>query len=141
MGELTLSPRVTVIFDGTCGFCTRQVRFLHKLDRHHRLASKPCQHVKHDPTYGLENVDCGAMAWAISDDGRREAGAQAFTLVASVLLDSQWPLRIGRFPGIRQALALGYWIIARNRYRFPGDVPPISDGSCRADADERPRGS
>lgn len=134
MGELKLLPRVTVIFDGTCGFCTRQVRYLHKLDRHKRLVSKPCQSVKDDPAYGLEDADCGAMAWAITDDGRREGGAQAFTLVASVLLDRQWPVQAGHLPGIRQMLDLGYRIIARNRYRFPGDVPPISDGNCRVDA-------
>lgn len=135
MGQLVGSSRVTIIFDGTCGFCTRQVRYLHKLDRHNRLSSQPCQFVKHDPFYQLEDADCGAMAWAISDDGRREGGAQAFTLVASILLDSEWPVRVGRLPGIRQVLNLGYQIIARNRYRLPGDVPPIPGGSCRVDAD------
>jgi len=121
-------PRVTLIFDGACGFCTRQVRYIHKLDKHNRVTSEVCQFVRHDPQYGLGDADCGAMAWAITDDGRRVGGAQAFTQVASVMLGEQWPVTIGRLPVIRQALNLGYRLIAKNRYRFPGDTPPIEGG-------------
>ena len=135
MGQFMGSSGVTIVFDGTCGFCTRQVRYLHKLDKHNRLSSHPCQIVKHDPLYRLEDADCGAMVWAICEDGRREGGAQAFTLVVSTLIDREWPVRVGRLPGVRQVLNLGYQIIARNRYRLPGDVPPISGGSCRMDLD------
>lgn len=136
MSAQPLSPPVTLIFDGTCGFCTRQVRYVHKLDKHNRVASEPCQFVQHDPAYGLQDVGCGEMAWAITDDGRRAGGAQAFTLVASVMLDKQWPVILGRFPGIRHVLDLGYRVIAKNRYRFPGDQPPISGGACRVDGSQ-----
>jgi len=129
-------PWVALIFDGTCGFCTRQVRYIHKLDKHNRVFSEPCQFVQHNPAYGLEEVDCGEMAWAIADDGRRAGGAQAFTLIAAIMLGKNWPIRVGRFPGIRQALDLGYRFIARNRHRFPGDKPPIAGGSCRVDGNE-----
>lgn len=125
------SPHVTLIFDGTCGFCTRQVRYVHKFDWHNRVTSEPCQFVQHDPQYGLRDADCGEMAWAIADDGRRAGGAQAFTLIASVILGKQWPVTVGRLPGVKQALDLGYRTIAKNRYRFPGDTPPIDGGSCR----------
>ncbi len=128
-----LQPAVTLIFDGTCGFCTRQVRYIHKLDKHQRVASEPCQFVQHDPRWGLQEADCGAMAWAITSDGRRAGGSQAFTLIASVLLNRQWPVTVGRLPIIRQVLDLGYRLIATNRYRFPGDTPPIEGGSCRVD--------
>jgi predicted DCC family thiol-disulfide oxidoreductase YuxK len=131
MATQVSSPRVTLIFDGTCGFCTRQVRRIHALDKHQRIASEPCQYVQDDPRYGLEDADCGAMAWAIAEDGRKAGGAQAFTLVASVLLGRQWPVTVGRLPVIRQVLDQGYRVIAKNRYRFPGDTPPIPGGSCR----------
>jgi predicted DCC family thiol-disulfide oxidoreductase YuxK len=131
MAAQASSPHVSLIFDGTCGFCTRQVRYIHKLDKHQRVVSEPCQFVQHLPKYGLQDADCGAMAWAITDDGRRAGGAQAFTLIASVLLDKQWPVAVGKLPVIKQALDLGYRVIAKNRYRFPGDTPPIEGGSCR----------
>ena len=71
------------------------------------------------------------MAWAITSDGRRAGGAQAFTLIASVVTGKHWPITVGRLPVIKQALDLGYKVIAKNRYRFPGDTPPIEGGSCR----------
>lgn len=131
MGAQATAPQVTLIFDGTCGFCTRQVRYVHRFDRHNRVTSEPCQFVQHDPKYGLQDVDCGEMAWAITNDGRRAGGAQAFTLLAAVILGRQWPVTVGRLPVIRQALDLGYGLIAKYRYRFPGDRPPIEGGSCR----------
>ncbi len=131
MAANATSPKVTLIFDGTCGFCTRQVRYVHKFDKHHRVTSEPCQFVQHDPQYGLQDTDCGEMAWAITDDGRRAGGAQAFTLLASIMLGKQWPVTIGQLPVIKQVLDLGYRLIAKNRYRFPGDTPPIEGGSCR----------
>ncbi len=131
MGTPATSPQVTLIFDGTCGFCTRQVRYVHKFDKHDRVVSEPCQFVQHDPQYGLQNADCGEMAWAITDDGRRAGGAQAFTQIASVMLDNPWPVTVGRLPVIKQVLDVGYRVIAKNRYRFPGDTPPIEGGSCR----------
>ena len=131
MPATAASPHVTLIFDGACGFCTRQVRYVHKFDRHNRVASEPCQFVQHDPRYGLQDAYCGEMAWAIANDGRRAGGAQAFTLIASVILGKPWPVTVGRLPVLKQALDLGYRVIAKNRHRFPGDTPPIEGGSCR----------
>jgi len=127
-----IPDRVTVVFDGTCGFCTRCVRYLHKLDRHGRVTSIACQVATADPAFELGDIDCGTSAWAIVADGRREAGGQAATLVASVLLRKRWPVTVGRLPGIRHILAFGYRQIAINRYRFPGDTPFCSanPGRC-----------
>jgi predicted DCC family thiol-disulfide oxidoreductase YuxK len=119
----TLPDRVTVVFDGTCGFCTRSIRYLKKIDKHHQVTAVACQIVQSDPAYGLQDVDCGEAAWALTADGRREAGAQAAALIFAVLLGRQWPITIGRLPGLRQVLGFGYRMIARNRYRFPGDTP------------------
>ena len=123
---------VTVIFDGTCGFCTRSIRYLHRLDRQGRLTSVACQVAQREARYGLEGVDCGESAWALTDDGRREAGGQAATLIASALLQQRWPVTVGRLPGVRHALAFGYRAVARNRHRFPGDTPwcEANPGRC-----------
>jgi predicted DCC family thiol-disulfide oxidoreductase YuxK len=87
--------------------------------------------VRQDPSYGLRDTDCEMMAWVIAEDGSRVGGAQAFALIASVLLDKQWPVTGGRLPVLKQALDFGYRLIAKNRYRFPGDTRPIEGGSCR----------
>lgn len=127
--------RVTVIFDGTCGFCTRSIRYLHKLDRQHRITSIACQVAKENPGFPPGDIDCGESAWAITVDGRCEAGGQAATLIASILLQKRWPVTVGRFAGIRHALSFGYRWIARNRHRFPGDMPYCTahPGSCRVE--------
>lgn len=124
-----------MIFDGTCGFCTRTIRYLHTLDRHGRITSIACQVAKEDPAFALGEIDCGESAWAITDDGRREVGGQAATLIAAVLLQRRWPMTVGRWPGIRHALGFGYRWIARNRYRLPGDTPYCTahPGACRAE--------
>jgi predicted DCC family thiol-disulfide oxidoreductase YuxK len=114
---------VTVVFDGHCGFCTRSIRYLHRLDRHGRVTSVACQVAQREGRHGMEGVDCGDSAWALTADGRREAGGQAATLIASALLQRTWPVTVGRLPGIRHALAGGYRLIANNRHRFPGDTP------------------
>lgn len=123
---------LTVIFDGTCGFCTRWVRYMHKLDRHQRLTSVPCQLVVGDERFGLVDADCGESAWAIDDgsSGQRAAGAQAAMLIVATLLQRRWPVTVGRLPGVRHVLAFGYRTIARNRYRLPGDAPPLGSGTC-----------
>lgn len=127
------SDHVTVIFDGTCGFCTRSVRYLRRLDRHQRLTAVACQAAKRDGHYDLEGVDCGESAWALAGDGRRESGAQAAMLIASTLSQQDWPVTIGRLPGIRHALAFGYRVIAINRHRLPGDTPWCSANPDRCE--------
>ena len=124
--------RLTVIFDGSCGFCTRSVRYLGKLDRHGRLTVTACQVAKRDPAFPLGDIDCGESAWALTADGRAEAGGQAAPLIAAVLLQRRWPIALGRRRGVRHALALGYRWVARNRHRFPGDTPfcTAHPGAC-----------
>lgn len=123
---------VTVIFDGTCGFCTRSIRYLHRLDRHQRLTSIACQVAQREGRYELEGVDCGKSAWALTEDGRREAGGQAAMLIASTLVQQSWPVIVGRLPGIRHVLAFGYRTVAINRHHLPGDAPWCSanPGRC-----------
>lgn len=135
MGTARPPDHVTVIFDGTCGFCTRSIRYLHRLDRQGRVTSIACQVAQRNGQYELEGVDCGESAWALTADGRREAGGQAAMLIASTLLRRSWPVTIGRLPGIRHALAFGYRTIATNRYRLPGDTPwcGANPGKCEPD--------
>lgn len=114
---------VTLLFDGTCGFCTRSVRYLLKSDKHNQITAIPCQIAINDASYGLKEGDCSQSIWAYTSDGRTAAGDQAAMLILSVLVGRSWPATFGKLPGIRHALGFGYRTIARNRYRFPGDTP------------------
>jgi predicted DCC family thiol-disulfide oxidoreductase YuxK len=120
---MTSPDHVIVIFDGQCGVCTRTVAWLERRDRHHWLRPVACQTVHGVGRFGLTPRDCLASVWAITPGGRKEAGAQAATLIASVLLQRQWPVTLGRMPGVRHVLALGYRTVARNRHRLPGMTP------------------
>lgn len=128
-----VASSVTVVFDGTCGFCTRSVRYLHRLDRAGRVTSIACQVVqRQEAGYSLAGVDCGESAWALTSDGDKASGAQAAMLICSVLMQRRWPVAAGRLPGIRHALTWGYRTVARNRYRLPGDARWCSahEGAC-----------
>ena len=68
MATSTMPDRVTVVFDGTCGFCTRSIRYLKKIDKRNQVTAEACQIVQPDPAYGLQDVDCGEAAWALTAD-------------------------------------------------------------------------
>jgi predicted DCC family thiol-disulfide oxidoreductase YuxK len=123
MADTQALTTVTLLFDGTCGFCTRSVRYLKNRDKRNQIEAIPCQIAINDPKYGLTDADCAQSIWAYTSDGRQAAGDQAAMLIASVMVDKKWPVTFGNLPLIKQALGFGYRTIARNRYRFPGDTP------------------
>ena len=65
------SPQLTLVFDGTCGFCTRSVRLLEALDRNRRVTAMPFQKSGVPASVGLTLEECEAAAWAIAPDGDR----------------------------------------------------------------------
>lgn len=121
MAEATISSRkLTLLFDGTCGFCTRTVLWVQKRDTKGRLDIMPCQSAVQHGGYDLNPADCGKSIWAFTADGQVEAGAQAAALVAAELLGRRWPVQVAKLPVIEQGLAIGYRFIANNRHRLPG---------------------
>ncbi len=115
--------KLTVIFDGQCGMCTRVVRQLHKMDRRGRLSFRPCQSVSLEGVSGITPTQCLRAVWAIAEDGTIASGSDAFTLIMSVLLNNRWPYRIGRVPGIQHVMQFVYGWVADNRRKFPGETP------------------
>ena len=117
------SPQLTLVFDGTCGFCTRSVRLLEALDRNRRVTAMPFQKSGVPASVGLTLEECEAAAWAIAPDGDRYRGAEAVNAVVAAALGSTLPLLLYHLPGIRQLLDLIYYLVASNRSRLPGDRP------------------
>jgi predicted DCC family thiol-disulfide oxidoreductase YuxK len=120
---MTPPEHLTIIFDGRCGVCTRTIAWLLSRDTRDRLTVVPCQTVDGVDRFGLTRDDCLRSVWAVTPDGGAEAGGQAATLIAAVLLQHRWPVTIGRMPGVRHILALGYRAVASNRHRLPGMMP------------------
>jgi predicted DCC family thiol-disulfide oxidoreductase YuxK len=114
---------VTLIFDGTCDFCTRCTRYVRAIDRHHRVTAFPFQKPGIPETYGLTIADCEAAAWAISSGMSAQPGAAAVMLTLSVALGSRLPWLIYRIPGLRQLQDALYAMVARHRHRLPGATP------------------
>lgn len=103
--------------------CTRTMLALRARDHGNRLTFVPCQSTGGVGRFGIATEDCAASIWAITPDGARFPGSGAAVLIASVLMQKRWPVAVGYFPGIRQALFHGYRLIARHRARFPGVTP------------------
>lgn len=118
-----LPPRLTVIFDGSCGFCTWSVRVLRALDRQRRVTALPFQRPGAPPSHGLTVAQCEGAAWAVTPSGRRHRGAAAVALALAVALGTSLPLWLYALPGSRQLQEGVYALVAANRGRLPGDRP------------------
>lgn len=118
-----LPERLTIIFDGSCDFCTRSVRWITALDRGRRISFAPFQDAAARTAAGLSVPQCEAAAWAVTPDGRRYPGAQAINLAFAVALSLPLPLWIYGVPGSHQLQDAIYAWVVRNRHRLPGDTP------------------
>jgi len=118
-----LPSHVTLIFDGSCGFCTRSVRLIRALDRDHRVTAVPYQKPGTPEEHGLSLAQCETAIWAITPEQDRYSGAAAINAALAVVLETRLPLWFYAAPGVRRLQERAYSLIARNRRRFPGDAP------------------
>ena len=114
---------LTFVFDGYCGFCTRSVAWIERLDRRHRVRMLACQATDVAATHGLTEADCNAAAWAFAPDGRVYRGAAAVNAALAAALGTALPLRIYGLPFVHSVQDAVYGWIARNRRRFRGVTP------------------
>jgi predicted DCC family thiol-disulfide oxidoreductase YuxK len=118
---------ILVIFDGTCGFCTRVVRLAGERAGAGRVAARPNQEPGVIERYGLTRADVDRFVWVVEPSGRRLRGAAA---VARVLREmGGWWRPLGWLASLPGA-GLGYALVARLRPRLSaawGDRPPYED--------------
>lgn len=118
------SDPILLIFDGTCGFCTRCARLAREHAPSGRIATSPNQSPGLIEQHGLTREDVDHYVWVVAASGRRWRGAAAIsrTLLA---MGGAW-----RLLGLLAALPgadVGYWLLARSRSRISaawGDAPP-----------------
>lgn len=122
----------TLLFDGTCRFCTGQAERLRRLARG-RVAIESAYAPGVRERFPQLPADEGGMMGEIKlvePDGELLGGAAA---IARTLEHGGGPLgfaaRLYRVWPVRPLADAGYRVIARNRYRFGGRV--CEDGTCK----------
>lgn len=119
----TLPDHLTLLFDGSCDFCTRSVRWLRRLDRRSRITAVPFQQPGAPESAGLTAGDCELAVWAYAADGPRYRGAGAVNAALAVALGAPLPLWLYLLPGVGRLQDDVYALVARHRHRLPGDEP------------------
>src|SRR5918911_3011531 len=88
-----------LVFDGRCGFCTRSVGWLRRLDRRHRVELVPFQQSGAPARVGATLEQCVvAVRWQHAD-GSRAAAAEAINAALAVVLGTRAPLLMYRLTG------------------------------------------
>ena len=138
--ELLDGVRLFVVFDGTCGVCTRFAEWVAKRDHDSRIRLAPSQHPGVLDGLGLTQEAADREAWAVDAEGRRSAGALAINRVLAELGGVWWLFgAVAGLPVIRLVEAVGYRWFARNRGRF--SRWGVTPACARPDADCGPSAS
>ncbi len=123
-----------LVFDGYCGFCTRAVLAVLRLDRHDRVRALPLQGPRVLELTGLTREQALHQAWWIARDGRI-GGAGAMAAACSAV--TRVPLlRAYRLPGARQVADRAYRWVAGHRRLLRGITPWCEahpEAGCDAD--------
>jgi len=110
-----------VIYDGTCGICAGNLKWLHRFDLFHKFDAMPYQAdqlLHFFPHLKLE--ECEKTMHLVYPDGRTYTGSDAFrkvflrmpvTFLAGVIMS------VPPMPWLLRKL---YPVLARNRYRIGG---------------------
>jgi predicted DCC family thiol-disulfide oxidoreductase YuxK len=128
---MTTGP-FTIIFDGHCPLCVREVRFMRKLDRGRgRLAMLNLAAPDFQPSaYGLTMDAVTGAIHGIEADGSIVTGVEVFRR-AYAAVGWGWLLAWTRWPLVRPVADAAYRWFARNRYRLTGRTDPCAAGRCR----------
>jgi len=128
--ENTMAPRLLLLFDGYCGFCTRVVHWLLAHDRDCRILALPSQTPGVRERHGLTREQTDAAIWVLDAGSGRALGSAA--LAANILLAQlpapwRWIPWLAFLPGVPQLQQRLYFWIAHNRGRLGrwyGTTPP-----------------
>jgi predicted DCC family thiol-disulfide oxidoreductase YuxK len=111
-----------VLYDGTCGLCSKSVRFILRHERDHELMFAPLQgETAADLRAKFPRIPHTLESVVLVDGERAHLRSKAFLHVARHLRAPwRWGYAVRWIPGF--LLDLGYRLIARVRYRIWGRV-------------------
>lgn len=111
---------IEVFFDGDCPLCSKEIKFLKKLDKQNKIVFTDIADKNFEASnYGLTFDDFMAEIRGRLPDGTMISGVEVFRrLYGAVGLD--WAVAITRWPVVSSVLDIGYKWFAKNRLRFTG---------------------
>ena len=129
--------RWTLIYDGDCEFCRRQVKFIGRRDKHGRIEAVPFQDAELDGL-GVSRGGAEEAMHLVSPSGEVYRGAEAAREVLRLLPGLAPAAWLFRTPGAMFVAERVYRWVARRRHRFGCDSPacrrgPADSGSATLD--------
>ena len=125
------SAQITVLYDGKCPLCAREVRFLQRRDSGRgRLGTLDITAAGFDPAqWGLTLPEVHAAIHAIDGAGQVVRGPEVFRR-AYAAIGLGWVTAWTAWPIFRPAVDAAYRWFARNRHRLTGRTNPCETGAC-----------
>lgn len=123
--------QIRVLHDGDCPLCSREVRFLERIDRGEgRIQFEDIAAPSFDPgIYELSAHQVMARIHGVLPDGSIIEGVEVFRR-AYAAVGLGWLMAPTRWPGLRQLVDRAYRIFARNRLRWTGRGIECDAGRC-----------
>ncbi|MBV9120677.1 MAG: DUF393 domain-containing protein [Chloroflexi bacterium] len=115
--------RLTLVFDGWCGFCTRCVQWTTYLDPHRQVTWAASQEPGVRTRFGLSKRETDASSWAFDANGNRWEGPAAMLAGLAVALNRPGLLRLNESYGARLLAEWLYRWITEHRRLIPGVTP------------------
>ncbi len=116
---MNIDGRLVLLFDGTCGPCTRVAKWVRQHDTEGRILVLPNQTAGVCKTWNLSRAEANRSVYLILQDGSRFEGAAAFSRVFAELGGAwRWLASPHRVSPVAALEELVYRWLARNRRRF-----------------------
>lgn len=127
--------QIRVLFDGACPLCSREIRFLRRLDGGRgRIDFEDIAAPAFDSSvYGLDNRDVMARIHGVLPDGTVVHGMEVFRR-AYAAVGIGWLMAPTGWPVLRRLADLAYRIFARNRLRWTRRAGHCEGGRCEIGA-------
>jgi predicted DCC family thiol-disulfide oxidoreductase YuxK len=124
--------RLTLFYDGLCPLCAREIAHYRRLLSDEEAGFLDITDPDFDARqHGLDPAAVHrVMHVKVGDEVR--TGVEAFLAIWDAIPRYRWAARLGRLPGVRPLLSLGYAAFARLRPLLPRRREPIClTGACK----------
>lgn len=117
------APRGWLLYDGTCGFCSRWVPFWSGYVRSRGYEIAPLQDRDLQTRFSLQEADLLREMTLVLADGNQIRGADVYRHFLQLSWLGYPVYLLTLVSGLRQIFNWGYRTFARNRYRLAGTCP------------------
>ncbi len=126
----TKRPEITVLFDGDCPLCVREIDMLRRRNARGRLGLVDIADVDFRASdYGVAHATLMARIHGVLPDGTLIEGVEVFRR-AYAAVGLGWLLAPTAWPGLRRVADAAYRWFARNRLRLTGRQDACPEDRC-----------